>query len=39
MGQFINGAIWSSVLITMVNVLDQNVPNSLGYWLDLYSPF
>lgn len=39
MGPYITGAIVSGVLLVAVHVADNNVPNSLAYWVDLYSPF
>ena len=39
MEQFVNGAIWSGVIIMLVNFMDNNVSNSLGYWVDIYAPF
>jgi hypothetical protein len=39
MENFVTGAIWTGVMISLVNFVDQNVPNSLGYYIDIYTPF
>jgi len=39
MANFIYGALTTSVITAMVNIIDSNVPNSLGYYVDLYMPF
>ena len=36
---FIYGSMLTVTVITMVNIIDDNVPNSLMYWVDLYAPF
>lgn len=36
---YIYGAVTTISLITMVEMIDSNVPNNLWYWLDLYLPF
>lgn len=36
---YIYGIATSATIITMVDVIDRNVPNNIWYWLDLYSPF
>lgn len=39
MGNFMTGIFVSAIIILSLDVIDQNVPNSLGYWISLYTPF
>lgn len=39
MANWIYGAATMFVFSTAVEVIDDNVPNSLWYWVNLYLPF
>lgn len=39
MTNYLYGLGTMGLIGAMVNVIDQNVPNNLWYWLDLYLPF
>lgn len=39
MSQYMFGMITAFCLVTVIDVLDRNVPNSLWYYIDLYLPF
>ncbi len=39
MSGYVYGASTMALLGVMVNVIDDNVPNSLWYYVDLYLPF
>lgn len=39
MSNYLFGAATTAVVVTMVDIIDSNVPNNLWYWINLYSPF
>ena len=36
---YIYGACTTIAIVTMVDVIDTNIPNSLGYYVGLITPF
>ncbi len=37
--EYMYGAATTATVVAMVKIIDNNVPNDLMYWIDLYLPF
>lgn len=39
MENFIYGAVATTMFVSLIDVVDKHIPNSVGYYLDLWIPF